>query len=82
MVRNVPFVPELYRIKQETRKKKKAIKPISSPIYKDDNIISRVMSNMRAKSEKGKAKTEVRESRGHTVLIGALRCVKLFRWPA
>mmetsp|Transcript_547 Transcript_547/g.978 ORF Transcript_547/g.978 Transcript_547/m.978 type:complete len:573 (+) Transcript_547:233-1951(+) len=42
------------RIKQETRKKKKA----RSPVYKDDDMISRVMSNMQAKTEEGQAKAE------------------------
>jgi len=43
------------RIKQATRKKTRAI---SCPTYKENDIISRVMSNMQAKAEKGKAKPE------------------------
>ena len=52
--RFVDALDVVVRIKQETWKKKKAI----TPVYKDDDIISRGMSTMEAKKEKGKAKRE------------------------
>jgi hypothetical protein len=50
----MPSMLQSGSIKQEICKKKKAI----TPVYKDDDIISRGMSTMEAKKEKGKAKRE------------------------